>query len=107
MLWGTEARLRELFGASAEDARAQAPLVFRYPSPEAWVETGASSTAPTRKAFRASVRRGRHSRRDLLELVGRFNRRDDGTMVVPSEYLETVIERGGAVAGPRRRRSGR
>jgi len=31
---------------------------------------------------------------DLLDLVARFNRADDGTMVVPSEYLETVIVKG-------------
>ena len=28
---------------------------------------------------------------DLLALIERFNRADDGTMVVPSEYLEVVI----------------
>jgi hypothetical protein len=30
-------------------------------------------------------------RSDLLALVGKLNRADDGTMVVPSEYLEVVI----------------
>jgi hypothetical protein len=29
--------------------------------------------------------------RDLLALIGEFNRAKDGTMVVRSEYLETVI----------------
>jgi hypothetical protein len=28
---------------------------------------------------------------DIVELIGRFNRATDGTMVVPSEYLEAVI----------------
>lgn len=28
---------------------------------------------------------------DLLALIGRMNRATDGTMVVPSEYLEIVI----------------
>jgi hypothetical protein len=31
--------------------------------------------------------------RDLMALVGQFNRAKDGTMVVPSEYLEIVITR--------------
>jgi hypothetical protein len=31
---------------------------------------------------------------DLLGLVAGINRADDGTMVVPSEYLETVIVKG-------------
>jgi hypothetical protein len=30
-------------------------------------------------------------RNDLLALIGRMNRAEDGTMVVPSEYLEVVI----------------
>ena len=28
---------------------------------------------------------------DIVDLIARFNRADDGTMVVPSEYLEAVI----------------
>ena len=28
-----------------------------------------------------------------MALIGRFNRSGDGTMVVPSEYLEIVITR--------------
>jgi hypothetical protein len=27
----------------------------------------------------------------MIDLTGRFNRADAGTMVVPSEYLEVVI----------------
>ena len=30
---------------------------------------------------------------DLLELIRAHNRATDGTMVVPSEYLEVVIDR--------------
>ena len=33
-------------------------------------------------------------RADLLGLIGRLNRAQDGTMVVPSEYLEVVIVKG-------------
>ena len=28
---------------------------------------------------------------DIVALIGRFNRSGDGTMVVPSEYLEVVV----------------
>ena len=31
--------------------------------------------------------------RDLLMLVAQFNRAKDGTMVVPSDYLEVVVTR--------------
>jgi hypothetical protein len=30
---------------------------------------------------------------DLLSLIGRLNTATDGTMIVPSEYLEVVITR--------------
>jgi hypothetical protein len=30
---------------------------------------------------------------DLLALMERFNRADDGTVVVPSEYLEVIVTR--------------
>jgi hypothetical protein len=30
---------------------------------------------------------------ELMTLIGRFNRAADGTMVVPSEYLEVVVTR--------------
>jgi hypothetical protein len=32
-------------------------------------------------------------RDDLLALIGSMNRAEDGTMVVPSEYLEVVISK--------------
>ena len=44
------------------------------------------------KAFEAVGQAGRGAlETDLLGLIARFNRTDDGTMVVPSEYLEAVI----------------
>jgi hypothetical protein len=30
---------------------------------------------------------------DITALIGRFNRADDGSMVVPGEYLEVVVRR--------------
>ena len=47
---------------------------------------------PTLKAFEAVGEAGRDGlEADLLDLIGRFNRADDGTMIVESEYLEAVI----------------
>jgi hypothetical protein len=37
--------------------------------------------------------KGKALHTDLIALIGRFNRADDGTMVVPSEYLEVVVTR--------------
>ncbi len=47
---------------------------------------------PTLKAFEAVGEDGREAlEQDLLQLIASFNRADDGTMVVPTEYLEAVI----------------
>jgi hypothetical protein len=47
---------------------------------------------PILKAFAAlEPAKQEEFRSDLLALIGRMNRVDDGTMVVPSEYLEVVI----------------
>ena len=46
------------------------------------------------KAFEALDEAGRQGlRNDLLALIGQMNRADDGTMVVPSEYLQVVMIR--------------
>jgi hypothetical protein len=47
---------------------------------------------PTLKAFAALDDAGQRGLNDdLLALIGRMNRAEDGTMVVPSEYLEVMI----------------
>jgi ubiquinone/menaquinone biosynthesis C-methylase UbiE len=91
--WGSEERLRELFGdAIAEIHLQKRHFVFRYSSPEAYIGYWRRYYGPTLKAFDAVGEAGRKAlEADLLDLIARFNRADDGTMVVPSEYLETVI----------------
>lgn len=93
--WGTEERLRELFGdAIAEIHAEKRHYVFRYRSPEAYLDYWRRYYGPTMKSFEAVSEAGRQAlESDLLDLVARFNRADDGTMVVPSEYLEAVIVR--------------
>jgi SAM-dependent methyltransferase len=93
ILWGTEERLRELFGdALAELHVEKRHMTFRYRSPQTWVDYWRRYYGPTLKAFEAVGEEGRAAlEADLLENIARFNRADDGTMVVPSEYLEAVI----------------
>ena len=51
-----------------------------------------SRYGPTMKAFEAVGEVGRSAlQADLFDLIAGFNRAADGTMVVPSEYLEAVI----------------
>ena len=93
ILWGTEERLRELFGDAIAELRLEKRhMTFRYRSPQTWVDYWRRYYGPTLKAFEAVGEEGRPAlEADLLENIARFNRADDGTMVVPSEYLETVI----------------
>ena len=94
-LWGTRARLAELFGPHAASIKlAQRNFVFRYRSPEHWLEIFKGCYGPVLKAFAALEPAAQAELRcDLLALIRQFNRAEDGTMVVPGEYLEIVITR--------------
>lgn len=93
-LWGTEERLREIFGASIASMQAPAKhFNFRYRSPKHWLQTFRTYYGPMHKAFGAlDAARQASLEQDLLDLVSRLNTATDGTMVVPSEYLEVVIK---------------
>jgi ubiquinone/menaquinone biosynthesis C-methylase UbiE len=92
-LWGTEARIKEMFGACAASIKAERrDFNFRYRSPEHFLDVFKSYYGPMLKAFAALDATNQHGlRSDLLALIGKLNRVDDGTVVVPSEYLEVVI----------------
>lgn len=90
--WGTEGRLHELFPTAANIRTTARNFQFRAPSPEAWLENFKTYYGPMLKAFASldeSARAG--LRADLLALVATLNRATDGTMILPSEYLEIVI----------------
>lgn len=93
-LWGTEARLRELFGdrmGSIDIERRE--FVFRYHSATHWLEVFRTFYGPMHKAFGALDAALQESlAADLIALAERFNRATDGTLVAPSEYLEVVIK---------------
>jgi ubiquinone/menaquinone biosynthesis C-methylase UbiE len=94
-LWGTTPRLTEMFGPRAVSIKAEPrDFVFRYRSADHWLEVFKTYYGPTLKAFAALEPRARTAlANDLLALVSRFNRSGDGTMVVPSEYLQVVVTR--------------
>jgi len=95
VLWGTEERLRELLGVGARDLRiARRSFVFRYRSVPHYVEVLQTQLGPTLETFRAlEPARRENLVGELVDLVGRFNRSGDETMVVPSDYLEVVVTR--------------
>jgi ubiquinone/menaquinone biosynthesis C-methylase UbiE len=91
--WGTEDRLRELFADRYSELNVEKRFyVFRDRSPQHFIEYWRQFYGPTLKAFETVGETGRAAlEADLLELIGRSNRAEDGTMVVPNEYLEAVI----------------
>jgi SAM-dependent methyltransferase len=93
--WGTESRLRELFGATAAKIRAERrEFVFRYRSSEHFVDVFRTYYGPMNRTFAAlDAERQAAFTWELLELLDRANRSKDKTLVVPSEYLEVVIEK--------------
>ena len=95
-LWGTRARMTEMFGTKAASVAAVSRFFnFRYRSAENWVDVFKTYYGPVHKTFAALPEAGQASlRADLLALVGQFNCSRDATMVVPSEYLEVVVTRG-------------
>jgi ubiquinone/menaquinone biosynthesis C-methylase UbiE len=94
-LWGTRARLGELFDPHATSIKsAQRNFVFRYRSPDHFLEIFRTYYGPVLKAFAAlepAKQAGLES--DLRALMAQFNRSGDATLVIPSEYLEIVVTR--------------
>ncbi|MDJ0950203.1 MAG: class I SAM-dependent methyltransferase [Alphaproteobacteria bacterium] len=94
-LWGTRSRLDELFGHASRDIQVtDRTFAFRYRSPDHWLEIFRDYYGPMHKAFAAlDSDAGAALTEELLDLISRNNAADDGTMVVPSDYLEVVVTR--------------
>jgi hypothetical protein len=84
-----------MFAAHASSIEATPrSFAFRYRSPLHWLDIFKTYYGPVLKTYAALTPSAQAALdRDLLELIGQFNRAKDGTMVVPSEYLEIVINR--------------
>jgi ubiquinone/menaquinone biosynthesis C-methylase UbiE len=93
-LWGTESRIVELFGAHAEDIRCvRRQFNFRYRSAAHWLQVFRDYYGPTHKAFAAldnSAQEGLAA--DITTLLEELNVAGEGSLVVPAEYLEVVVE---------------
>ena len=92
-LWGTDAHITELFGQQAA-AISSGPrmFMFRYRTDDHWIDVFRTYYGPVLKAFEAHDPIAQKAlTADLKNLIGRFNIARDGTMVVPSEYLQVVI----------------
>ena len=91
--WGTRDWLEQQFGPRATDIHIETKaFMFRYRSPEHWLEVFRSWYGPIHKAFLALDALGQQKlERDIIDLVNSFNRPNSKAVVLPSEYLEVVI----------------
>lgn len=92
LLWGTEAHVRELFAGASRIEHTTRMFAFRYRTPEHWVEVFRDFYGPTHTAYLAlDAERRAAFEADLIALLRSHDvGRGDG-LVVPGEYLETVI----------------
>jgi SAM-dependent methyltransferase len=93
--WGTEEGLGELLGegvASLQTTRRS--FVWRFPSARYHMEFMLEFYGPLNKAFGTLDEEQRQAfEGDLILLVERYNRSEDGTAVWPADYLEVVATR--------------
>ena len=91
--WGNMDWVNETFepASSAIDATSR-DYVFRYATPAEFVDFFRTFYGPVHKAFLAVGEAGAEAlEADILNTVETFNVAKDGSMKVPSEYLELVI----------------
>jgi ubiquinone/menaquinone biosynthesis C-methylase UbiE len=94
LLWGTDSHLRELFSGAAQIEQTTRLYAFRYRSAAHWIEVFRTFYGPVHKAFLAlDEERQEALEADLVALLRSLNRGGDASLVVPGEYLETVITR--------------
>ncbi len=92
LLWGTDAHVRELFPGAARIEHTTRMFAFRYRSPEHWVEVFRDFYGPTHTAFLALDADGQAAlEADLVTLLRSQDLGGGDGLLVPGEYLETVI----------------
>lgn len=92
-LWGRETWLRDVFGSAAgRFVIVQKEFVFRYGSPEHFLDVFRTYYGPVHKAFLALETQAQLAlEKDIKLLIARCDTSRDGTMRVPSTYAEVVI----------------
>jgi SAM-dependent methyltransferase len=93
--WGSDDRIRELFGDRVRDLRIiPRAFVFRFASPEAFADYFREHYGPTLKAFEAlGPDGGKPLYDDLVELASQHNVATDGTTKIPSAYVQVLATR--------------
>jgi ubiquinone/menaquinone biosynthesis C-methylase UbiE len=94
-LWGTLPYCEALFGDLVTSVQAQhRDFVFRYASAEHFIDVFRRYYGPINRLFASlPAEKAAAFTADLTSLIGRFNRSNDETVVIPSRYLELVVTR--------------
>jgi len=95
VLWGTEERLRELFGEEVSELTVdEREWTLRYYSPEQWLEFFRNYFGPMITAFeRVGEEDAPTLESDLLEAMRNANRAGDAAMIAPAAYAEVIAVR--------------
>ena len=90
--WGTQTFLQQNFDKCSKIDTMAKEFNFRYQSAQHWLDLFGTYYGPLLKAFEAlDDDKGQQLKANVIDLIGKFNKADDGTVVMPSEYLEIVI----------------
>jgi ubiquinone/menaquinone biosynthesis C-methylase UbiE len=94
-IWGVESHLRQLFGESISAIEVTPRMFnFRYRSAAHFVDVFRTWYGPVHKAFAVqSAEKAQALASELTDLVSSLNAAGTQSLVMPSEYLEVVIER--------------
>jgi SAM-dependent methyltransferase len=94
-LWGTEDRLRELFGDGIADLRIERRTSFqRFRSADHWLEVFRTYFGPTKVAFERVGSEGEAAlEANIRELLSHHNRAGERALVLGADYLQVVATR--------------
>ena len=91
--WGDEAALREMFGSSAQITNIiPREYIFRYCSIDHYLDFFRSYYGPIHKAFIALGDESEGLEQDLRSLLEEFNTATDGTVRIPSAYVDVIMK---------------
>jgi ubiquinone/menaquinone biosynthesis C-methylase UbiE len=94
LLWGKPDHIDKLFAEAAAIKHTRRTFAFRYQSAEHFVDVFRRFYGPTHKAFAALDAGGQAAlETDLLALLRRSDVGGGSGLVIPAEYLETIITR--------------
>ena len=91
--WGTEKRLKELFGAGTSSMNiTERSALFRYQDSQHWIRVFSTYFGPIMRALdNLQDPKRAEFLKELDDILNRFNKSGDDTLVVSADYLEVVV----------------